>query len=80
MTRGISRDRDMQVTDLHYDEDDSGGIAPVYWSASQLLSKLDHRQPIRSEFSVTFVEEEKRQQRQHYPGQGHQHGTNRSAF
>ena len=80
----MSRDRDKthEVTDLHQilgHEAEARGIVPVYWSASQLLSKLDHRQPIRSEYGVTMTNErpeydvtnerpggEQRQQRQHH--------------
>ena len=55
----MSRDRDKthEVTDLHqilgHEAAEARGIVPVYWSASQLLSKLDHRQPIRSEYGMT---------------------------
>ena len=88
VTRVMSRDRDKQVTDLHqilgHEDHQARGIVPVYWSASQLLSKLDHRQPIRSEYGVTVTNERpstdggERRQPQHYQGQGQQYGANRS--
>ena len=81
----MSRDRDKthEVTDLHqilgHEAAEARGIVPVYWSASQLLSKLDHRQPIRSEYGVTMTNErpggEQRQQRQHHQ---QPYDTNRS--
>ena len=82
--RVMSRDRDKQVTELHQilGQEDRG-MVPVYWSASQLLSKLDHRQPIRSEYGVTATNErplndggERQRQRQHFQGQ--QYAANRS--
>ena len=85
----MSRDRDKkhEVTDLHQilgHEAEARGIVPVYWSASQLLSKLDHRQPIRSEYRMTNERPEygatnpggeQRQQRQHHQ---QPYDTNRS--
>ena len=70
----MSRDRDKthEVTDLHqilgHEAAEARGIVPVYWSASQLLSKLDHRQPLRSEYGLTNKRPggEQRQQRQHH--------------
>ena len=48
-----------QVTDLHqilgHEDVTSRGIVPVYWSASQLLSKLD--KPIRSQYGGSVTNE-----------------------